>query len=83
MKTFLDLLGTKLQLNIDINGDQHCADLNQTLTFNAEDTVIIDGIEILPRFRHLANDGKLNIDQPFYQWLHCITGQGWLLLPQI
>lgn len=24
---------------------------------------------------------QLNIEQPFYQWLHQVTGQGWLLQP--
>jgi hypothetical protein len=24
---------------------------------------------------------RLKIDRPFYQWRHCVTGQGWLLEP--
>lgn len=51
----------------------------------------IDGYEILPLYRHLANPPTHYIDQlgkwqltipaPFYTWYHCISGQGWLLNP--
>ena len=61
------------------------------------DNIVIDNIDIVPKFDYLAdyvNDHnnnnptsylgfngtwQLNIDQPFYRWLHKHTGQGWLL----
>ncbi len=52
------------------------------LEFDASATVIIDGIEILPKYRHRAINGKLTITEPFYRWYHQVSGQGWLLTPQ-
>jgi hypothetical protein len=52
------------------------------LDFAATDTVIVDGVEILPRYQYLAVDGRLTITEPFYQWYHQVSGQGWLLKPQ-
>ena len=61
------------------------------------DNIVIDNIDIVPKFDYLAeyiNDHnnnnptsylgfngawQLNINQPFYHWLHKHTGQGWLL----
>lgn len=81
MKTFLDLLDTDLKLHICVNGDQYWADLHSPLEFNGTDCVTVDGIEILPCYRHLIVEGVLTIPEPFYQWLHRVTGQGWLLRP--
>lgn len=52
----------------------------------------IDGIDLIPRFNHLVDypggatnvihgpgHWILDIDRPFYHWLHEHTGQGWLL----
>jgi hypothetical protein len=82
MKTFSDLLATDLYLDVTVNGKSICQNLNDTLQFDASDTVSIDGFEILPRYQYLAENNKLTIDKPFYQWLHHVTAQGWLLKPQ-
>jgi len=52
------------------------------LDFAATDTVTVDGVEILPRYQYLVVDGRLTITEPFYQWYHRASGQGWLLTPQ-
>ena len=83
MKNFLDLLVTDLKLHVVVNGNQYESDLHTPLTFNADDLVLIDNIEVLPRYRYLANDNILQISEPFYQWYHKASGQGWLLTPQI
>lgn len=82
MKTFLELLDTDLVLNIEINGTSSSVDILSELEFNANDTVLVDGIEILPRYQYLAQDNALKINEPFYTWYHQISGQGWLLKPQ-
>ena len=45
--------------------------------------VTIDGIDILPWYRNMATEGVLQSDQPFYCWYHTVSGQGWLLRPQV
>lgn len=48
--------------------------------------IIINGLEVLPKYQHLANpatnwittDWELTIPAPFYAWYHNITGQGWI-----
>lgn len=82
MKNFLDLLATKACLIVTVNGQEHRVDLCDTLKFDANDSVTVDGIDILPRYRHLANNQVLEISEPFYQWLHRVSGQGWLLVPR-
>ena len=82
MKNFLDLQATDFYLNIEVNGTMTQVDLKDHLEFNASDRVSVDGIEILPKYQHLAQHSKLIIDQPFYCWLHRVSGQGWLLRPQ-
>ena len=82
MKTFLDLLATKLELSVVVNDREFSAGLNDPLKFNADQYVVIDGIEVLPKFWHLSKDGLLLIDEPFYCWYHRATNQGWLLEPQ-
>lgn len=81
MKNFSDLLATKLELNVLVNGQEITAGLLDELTFNANDIVIIDGIEILPKYHCLSRNEVLTIPEPFYQWYHRISGQGWLLVP--
>jgi hypothetical protein len=81
MKNFLELLDTKFTLEITVNGNTTTVALNQLLTFDADDHVTVDEIEILPHWRHLTNDHKLIIQEPFYNWYHRISGQGWLLVP--
>lgn len=82
MKNFSDLLVTKLELNVAVNGTEHAASLHDTLSFSIDDIVVIDGIEILPKYSYMAADGKLIISEPFYRWYHRASGQGWLLEPQ-
>ena len=81
MKNFLDLLAIESWLDVNCNGLQSQWPLLEPLQFQANDIVVIDGIEILPRFGYLCHNGRLSIDQPFYQWLHHATAQGWLLEP--
>ena len=82
MKNFLDLLATDLKLHVVVNGNQYESGLHTPLSFNADDLVTVDGIEVLPRYRHLANDNTLQISEPFFQWYHKVSEQGWLLTPQ-
>jgi hypothetical protein len=82
MKNFSDLLATKLELVISVNGVEHTAGLHDVLTFLSSDTVTVDQIEILPKYLYMAADGKLIISEPFYRWYHRASGQGWLLEPQ-
>lgn len=83
MKNFLDLLATDFKLDVTINGIYQAVELHNPLAFNVGDLVIVDGIEILPRYQNLAVDNVLQISQPFYQWYHTVSEQGWLLKPQI
>lgn len=82
MNNFLELLDTEFRLNIEVNGIESSVDILCDLKFDINDTVLVDGIEILPRYRHLAQDNDLIINEPFYTWYHRISGQGWLLKPQ-
>lgn len=67
-------------------------DINIQIYRHHPDAVIIsltaDGIEILPRYLHLAVPPTNYLDQSgswtfkipsFYPWLHEITGQGWIV----
>jgi hypothetical protein len=81
MKNFSELLATELYLDVVVNNKQGRSGLHDVLTFDVNHTVTIDTIEILPKYNYLAKDGVLTIDQPFYQWLHHVTAQGWLLEP--
>ena len=81
MKNYLDQLVTESQLDIVINGAKLSYKLHDTLIFDSRDSVIVDGIEILPKYRHLAEENTLKINEPFYCWYHRISGQGWLLNP--
>jgi hypothetical protein len=81
MKNFLELLATDLKLDIVVNGTVISAGLHEVLIFDTNDTVIIDNIEILPKYQYLADNGKLTISEPFYCWYHRLSGQGWLLTP--
>lgn len=48
----------------------------------------VNGLEILPKYQHLASkptiyidfyeEWQLNVPAPFYVWYHNITGQGWI-----
>jgi hypothetical protein len=81
MKNFSELLATELKLNVIVNDTATTADLHDHMVYNMNDTVIIDGIEILPQYHYLAVNGTLTINEPFYNWYHRILGQGWLLTP--
>jgi hypothetical protein len=83
MKNFSDLLATDLKLHVVVNGNQYESELHTPLSFNANDLVTVDGIEVLPRYRCLTGDSTLQISIPFYQWYHKASDQGWLLTPQI
>ena len=82
MKNFSDLLATELHLAVSINNTTYSVGWAMPLEFSANDQVTVDGKEILPKYQHLAVDGKLTIPEPFYRWYHRVSGQGWLLTPQ-
>lgn len=82
MKNFLELLATDHTLTAVVNREEFEFGLHDFLVFNAEDTVTVDGVEVLPKYKYLANNGVLTIAEPFYCWYHRISGQGWLLKPQ-
>ena len=81
MKNFSDLLATEQHLDVVVNGTPGVAGLHDNLTFDQNDTVTVDGIDVLPRYRNISVNGVLHIDQPFYCWYHTVSGQGWLLRP--
>ena len=81
MKNFSELLATKLELHVVVNGAQSCAGLHDRLVFDGNDTVTIDGIEVLPKYHYLVENNQLTISEPFYCWYHQVSGQGWLLTP--
>lgn len=81
MKNFLDLLAINQTLTVSVNGKINQAGILDTLTFDADSEVLVDNIEVLPKYRYLAKDNVLTINEPFYHWYHRITGQGWLLTP--
>ena len=81
MKNYLDQLATELYLRVEINGRPQYAGLHDHLDFDADQTVVVDDIEILPQYQYLAVNGRLTINEPFYCWLHRVSGQGWLLTP--
>ena len=81
MKNFSDLLATELHLVVLINNTTCSVGWAMPLEFSANDTVTVDGEEILPKYQYLAVDGKLTIPEPFYRWYHRVSGQGWLLTP--
>jgi len=82
MKNFSELLATKLELTVSVNGVESVAELHSALKFSTTDTVLIDGVEILPKYSYMSNNGTLEINEPFYRWYHRVSGQGWLLEPQ-
>ena len=82
MKNFLDLLATELHLAVSINNTTYSVGWAMPMEFSTNDQVTVDGEEILPKYRHLAVNGKLTIPEPFYRWYHRVSGQGWLLTPQ-
>ena len=81
MKNYLDQLATELYLRVTVNGQTRYAGLHNSLVFDADQNVAVDDIEILPKYKGLAVDGVLTIDEPFYRWYHRVSGQGWLLTP--
>jgi len=81
MKTFSDLLATKANLTVEVNGTISYMGLFDTISLDATKPAIINGYEILPKYSHLAQDGVLTIPSPFYSWYHEVSGQGWLLIP--
>jgi hypothetical protein len=81
MKNFSELLATDLKLDIVVNDTVMSAGLHEVLIFDTNDTVVIDNIEILPKYQYLADNGKLTISEPFYCWYHRLSEQGWLLTP--
>ena len=82
MKNFSDLLATDQHLAVCVNNTVQSVSWGILMDFDANDCVIVDGVEILPKYRHLAVNSRLTIPEPFYRWYHRVSGQGWLLTPQ-
>jgi len=82
MKNFSELLATEQKLTVIVNGDAMEVGLHDFLAFDADTYVYVDDIEVLPKYRHLAEHNMLTIAEPFYCWYHRVSGQGWLLMPQ-
>lgn len=83
MKNFSELLATELHLDVTVNDNLLSYGLHDSLVFDAADTVTIDGLEILPKYKYLAENSVLTIHEPFYCWYHRVSGQGWLLVPKM
>jgi hypothetical protein len=81
MKNFSELLATELKLTVVVNGTATTANLHDRLVFDADDTVTVDSIDVLPKYSYLAINSKVAINEPFYCWYHRVSGQGWLLTP--
>jgi len=81
MNNFLQLLATDLKLTVVVNGQAVDTNLYDPLILDVDDTVTVDGIDILPKYQYLARNGILTIPEPFYCWYHRVSGQGWLLTP--
>ena len=81
MKNFSDLLATNAELAVLIDGVETKFNLFDTIVLDANKPAIVNGIEILPKYSYLAQDGVLTIPAPFYSWYHEVSGQGWLLNP--
>lgn len=81
MKNYLNQLAIDQYLEINVNHTVFFARLHEPLSFNINDQVTIDGIEILPRFVELAHNNQLIINESFYCWYHRASNQGWLLTP--
>jgi hypothetical protein len=81
MKNFSELLATDFQLTVVVNGKTTAVNLHDMLIFDADDTVTVDDVDILPKYLYLASNGKLTISEPFYRWYHRVSDQGWLLTP--
>ena len=81
MKNFSELLATDLKLTVIKDNQKYVLGLYDQLEFEVGHSVIVDDIEVLPKYSHLAVDGKLIINEPFYRWYHRVSGQGWLLTP--
>jgi glutaredoxin 2 len=82
MKNFSDLLATDQHLAVCVNNTVQSVGWSILMEFDANDCVTVDDVEILPKYRHLAVNGRLTIPEPFYRWYHRVSGQGWLLTPQ-
>ena len=81
MKNYLNQLVTNLYLRVTVDNRNYFAPLHENFQFSVDQTVIIDNIEILPKYQNLAVNRILEINEPFYAWYHKISGQGWLLVP--
>lgn len=88
---FADKITTQLRLKTDINFVIQLQDFNEGTSGIEVVEFSINGLEILPRYQHLATPPTNYIDKigiwriaipaPFYSWYHNVTGQGWLLKP--
>jgi hypothetical protein len=89
MKNFSELLATELLINVetvvDHNVSQYCVPLLDPVKIQIHGNLTsfkIDNFDVMPFTWCQNNTWYFELDQPFYQWRHNITGQGWLLQPQ-
>ena len=57
------------------------------------DSIMIDDFELIPAYNHLLPNSspfvsagiiwELRIEEPFYQWKHKVTHQGWLFYQNV
>lgn len=88
MQNFSDLLGTDVDLTIEVQTDHGQYTQKWPLTQpidlvikNAR-SVHIDGMDMMEFGYWHQDDWHIHHDQFFYRWRHQVTGQGWLLDPQ-
>lgn len=89
MKTFCELLATDVCLNIEITVDgeikKYQAPLLEPIQIRTQGNLTqltIDGFDVMPYVWFQDHTWHFEIEHPFYQWQHQVTGQGWLLKPQ-
>lgn len=81
MKNYSDLLAIKPELILYVDNVPLKKGIHDTIVLDSNKHTTINGIEILPKYQHLSQNGILTIPGPFYSWLHEVSGQGWLLKP--
>ncbi len=89
MKNFSELLATELLIDIEtaVDGKTHRRTVPLLEIIKLEipgnlTKLAIDGFDAMPYTQCQDGIYYFEIDQPFYQWRHTVTGQGWLLKPQ-
>jgi hypothetical protein len=89
MKNFSELLAIEQLIEIEttVDGIVNCGSVPLLQPIRLEipgnlTSICIDNFDVSPYTWCQDGVWHFEIDQPFYQWRHVITGQGWLLEPQ-